>query len=268
MCSHAGKLVTPTGRRPPNRPLVSCVLTTRDRPRFLDIALRCFRSQTYRERELLIVDDGARYPADRGRIEAAGGRLLRVEPDTPLGTKLNVGVREARGAFCQKVDDDDWYAPRFLDTMVGMLYHVRSVVCRPTIAFVTPFLLFETARWDLRVSRPRNIPGATLLFSRDDWEAVPFRGVRSHEDLWFLIDQRRRGIEFLPVDALEQFVAIRHQADADARGHTWTHNPNGERLESQMTRLPKYSRPPEALLPGWARSFYRQLHRDARVRAG
>src|SRR5262245_41399113 len=85
---------------------------------------------------------------------------------------------------------------------------------------------------------------------------------------WFLIDQRRRGIDFLPVDALEQFIAIRHQADVDARGHTWTHNPDGETLESQMTRLPKYSRPPEALLPGWARSFYRELHLNARARAG
>jgi glycosyltransferase involved in cell wall biosynthesis len=247
---------------------VSCVLATRDRPRFLDIALRCYRSQTYRERELLVVDDGARYPADRERIEAAGGRLLRVEPDTPLGTKLNVAIGETRGALCQKVDDDDWYAPRFLDTMVGMLDHGRSVVCRPTIAFVTPFLLFETGRWDLRVSRPRNIPGATLLFSRDDWEAVPFRAVRSHEDLWFLMDQRRRGIEFLPVDALEQFVAIRHRADAGERGHTWTHNPDGERMESEMMRLPKHSRAPEAVLPHWARSFYRHLYLNAQARTG
>src|SRR5262249_37769051 len=119
-----------------------------------------------------------------------------------------------------------------------------------------------------RVSRPRNIPGATLLFSRADWEAVPFRAVRSHEDLWFLIDQRRRGIDYLPVDALEQVVAIRQQADADARGHTWTHNTDGARLEPPRGRLPTYWGGPEGLLPRWARSFYRQLPLDAQARAG
>ncbi|GJG85308.1 hypothetical protein tb265_04890 [Gemmatimonadetes bacterium T265] len=243
-----------------DRPRVSVILATRDRPRLLAVALRCYAEQRYAERELIVVDDGEQFPAHGDQVRAAGGRLVRVDPDTPLGEKLNAAVREARGTFCQKVDDDDWYGPRFLATMVAALLHARTVVCRPKVAFVTPFLLFEIARWELRVSRDRNVPGATLLFARDDWDATPFRRVRSHEDIWFLMDQRRRGVELLPVDALEQFVAVRHSAHPRERGHTWTHNPDGETLESHMTRLGLHARAPEAFLPGWALTFYRRLH--------
>lgn len=245
-----------------DRPRVSVILTTRDRPRFLAAALRCYAEQRYPARDLVVVDDGERFPADRERVRAAGGRLVRVDPGTTLGEKLNVGVRHARGMLCQKVDDDDWYGPRFLSTMIGALWHARALVCRPAIAFVTPFLLFEIARWELRVSRDRNVPGATLLFARDDWDAMPFRRVRSHEDIWFLMDQRRRGVDLLPVHALEQFVAIRHAAHARERGHTWTHNPDGETLESHMERLPQHARAPEAFLPRWALAFYRRLHAE------
>src|SRR5436190_19366183 len=91
-------------------PLVSVILPTCARPRLLPIALRCFEHQTYPRRELVVVDDGAAWPVDRSEILAAGGRLVRVPPGTPLGTKLNAGVSVARGELCQKMDDNDWYA--------------------------------------------------------------------------------------------------------------------------------------------------------------
>src|SRR5215831_526279 len=94
-------------------PLVSMVLSTRDRPHFLQVALACYRHQTYPQRELIVIDDGDHFPADESMIEAAGGRLMRMPADTPLGTKLNQGIQEARGWLCQKMDDDDWYGRRF-----------------------------------------------------------------------------------------------------------------------------------------------------------
>src|SRR5579875_774722 len=104
-------------RQTDGRPLVSVILTTRDRPRFLDIALACYAHQTYPDRELIVVDDGQEFPADPDRVAAAGGKLVRVPPGTPLGTKLNAGVREARGVLCQKMDDDDWYAANFMEKL-------------------------------------------------------------------------------------------------------------------------------------------------------
>ena len=80
------------------------VLTTRDRPGFLQVALACYQHQTYPLRELIVIDDGDQFPADESSVEAVGGRLIRVPPGTPLGTKLNLGLGEARGWLCQKMD--------------------------------------------------------------------------------------------------------------------------------------------------------------------
>ena len=37
-----------------DKPLVSMILTTRDRPRFLEVALRCYEHQSYAARELIV----------------------------------------------------------------------------------------------------------------------------------------------------------------------------------------------------------------------
>jgi glycosyltransferase involved in cell wall biosynthesis len=243
-------------------PPVSVILTTRDRPRFLSVALRCYAHQTYPHRELIIVDDGEEFPVDEQSVATLGGRLVRLDPGTPLGTKLNRGVEISRGPLCQKMDDDDWYAPRFLETMIGSVVSNRQQVCRPTLAFLMPFLFFDVARWQVRRSVDINAPGATLLFAREDWEAWPFRPVRFDEDVWYLLDHLKRGGTVLPVRAPEIFLAVRHRGASQDRGHTWTHQGNGEALEDYLGRRPLFAEGPEGLLPEWALQFYRELQRD------
>jgi glycosyltransferase involved in cell wall biosynthesis len=88
-------------------PLVSVILTTHERPHFLPTALACYRHQTYLPRELIVVDD-SQDEIDSGAIAAEGGRLIRMNPGTPLGVKFHQGLSEARGSVCQTMDDDDW----------------------------------------------------------------------------------------------------------------------------------------------------------------
>jgi glycosyltransferase involved in cell wall biosynthesis len=251
--------VTTSGVDPP---LISVVLTTRDRPRFLPIALECYRRQTYRNRELIVVDDGAEFPADPELVDAAGGRLIRMEPASMLGAKLNRGVMEARGCFCQKMDDDDWYAPNFMETMLSALLRSWSTVCRPTSAFLMHFLFFDVARWEIRESVGNNIPGATILFSRDAWEESPFRAVGNNEDNWFLRDQLDTGGTLAPVRALKTFLAVRHGGGGGDRGHTWTEQSSGQIVEDYMQNRPLLAGGPEALLPLWALDFYRSIQRE------
>src|SRR5262245_6508906 len=243
-------------------PLVSMVLTTRDRPQFLQVALACFRHQTYPRRELIVIDDGDRFPADMSMIEELGGRLIRMPAGTPLGTKLNRGIEGAHGWLCQKIDDD-WYGCRFLETMVSAFMQSRVKVCRPVIAFLPSFLFFELARWEIRRSIGNNVPGATLLFTREDWQQRPFRALYQDEDVWFLLDQIRQGLSVVPVPALEHFLAVRHRGAARDRGHTWTHQGDGRTLENYLEQRPLYHRSPEDLLPKWALDFYRQLHKES-----
>jgi glycosyltransferase involved in cell wall biosynthesis len=232
------------------------ILTTMDRPRFLRIALRCYRHQTYANRELIVVDDGAIHPVDESAVRDVGGDLVRLPPGTPLGDKLNAGIEQATGVYCQKMDDDDWYGPRFLERMVGELRASQIEVCQPAIAFVTPFLFFELAPWEIRRSMQNNIPGATLLFDREDWRDRPFRSVRRDEDVWFFFDQIRLGRAPVPVALEEQYLAVRHRGVAGDRGHTWTHQVGTETLEEYIRDRPLNTLQPESVLPRWAIDAY------------
>ena len=244
-------------------PLVSVILTTRDRPRLFSLALACYRQQTYSPRELIVVDDGAAYPADENAVAAAGGRVIRMPEGTPLGIKLNAGAASARGLLCQKMDDDDWYASRFLETMVGAWAAERRDACVPTLTYITGFLFFDLVHWEVRESVPRNIPGATLLFARDDWEERPFRALFNHEDVWYLLDQVRIGTRTLEVHNLDIFLAVRHGGMGSERGHTWTHQADGRLLEEYMSDRPLHHRQPADLLPEWALAIYRRLHEES-----
>jgi hypothetical protein len=245
------------------RPLVSVVLTTRDRPRFLPLALAGYRQQRYPHRELIVVDDGERFPADEAVVSAAGGRLLRMPPGTPLGSKLNAGIERARGYLIQKMDDDDWYGPEFLDGTIGALAASWETICQPTLVFLSPFLFFDLARWEIRRSAKGHLPGATLLFPRDLWEEQPFRPLPGDEDTWFLLDQTRLGAVVIEGEALTSFLAVRHAGIASDRGHTWVHQGSGERLDDFTMRLPLFGQPPETLLPDWALAAYHAMREPA-----
>jgi glycosyltransferase involved in cell wall biosynthesis len=243
-------------------PLVSVILTTRDRPRLFRVALSCYQQQTYPRRELIVVDDGHANPVDVDAVAAAGGRVVRSDSGTALGTKLNQGVAEAHGSLCQKMDDDDWYAPGFLERMVTALRETLTLVCRPTVAFLMPFRFFDVGRWEVRQSVDNNAPGATLLFAREEWQETPFRGLPQDEDVWFLLDQLAAGSVALPVRAPDTYLAVRHRGSLTDRGHTWTHRSNGQTLESSLLERSLYKEGPEALVPMWALDIYRDVQRE------
>jgi glycosyltransferase involved in cell wall biosynthesis len=246
-------------------PLVSVVLTTRDRPRFLTRAFDCYQHFLYPSRELIVVDDGEQFPVDAARLKAVGGRLIRTTPATPIGEKLNRALAIAGGSWCMKMDDDDWYGPQFLSTMMSALAEHRATVCRPTVAFLMPFLFFEVERWEVRRSLVNNVPGATLVFAREDWEHCPFRPLFQDEDMWFVLDQTRAGAGVLPVrapGALDSFLAVRHRRIGVDRGHTWTQQTDGRSLETYLKEERPLYKTPEQILPEWAVSFYRDLREE------
>ncbi|HVX30297.1 MAG TPA: glycosyltransferase [Nitrolancea sp.] len=242
-----------------DQPLVSVVLTTRDRPRFLAIALRAYAEQTYPNRELIVVDDGIEFPVDERTIRDLDGKLIRQPNGATIGAKLNAGVEIARGPLCQKMDDDDWYAARFLEAMVDARLRAQVEFCAPSVTFLMPFLFFELAAWEIRRSIANNVPGATLMFDRDDWRDQPFRNLGQDEDVWYFRDHRRKGGHFAPVQDIDVFLAVRHHGARGDRGHTWIHQHGRMTLEEYLQSRPLHTRQPDDLLPEWALHAYRDI---------
>ena len=250
---------------PTGRPHISVILATRDRPQFLALALACYQHQTWpsTDRELIVIDDGDQFPVADHAVEAVGGRLLRVPPGTPLGSKLNAGIAVARGRFIQKMDDDDWYGASFLEEMQATLAEAWKDRCHPALLFLSPFLFFDLAAWELRRSVPNHLPGATLHFPRSLWEEHPFRPLFGDEDTWFLLDHRRRGAGHLTCAARDTFLAVRHTTVTADRAHTWTHQMSGSLLEDYTSHLVLDPRQPDELLPAWAVMNYQRIRTGA-----
>src|SRR5258708_4663268 len=101
-------------------PLVSCIMPTADRRRFVPLALHYFMAQDYANRELVVLDDGADSIADlmpddpRVRYERLAGRRS-------LGEKRNLCIERARGELIMHWDDDDWMAPHRISYQVAEL---------------------------------------------------------------------------------------------------------------------------------------------------
>ena len=101
-------------------PLFSVLVTTRNRPGLLARALASIRTQTCRDLEVVVVNDGSR-PEFAGGYEALATGPVRFHtlPQTPAGHgpsyARNHAARQAQGAYLAFLDDDDeWTDPNYL----------------------------------------------------------------------------------------------------------------------------------------------------------
>ena len=98
--------------------LVSVVIPTFSRPDKLRRSLGSVLNQTYRNLDIIVVDDNADRPEDREAvarlIESFGdGRVTLIQNARPLGGAMtrNVGIEAARSEYIAFLDDDDEYLP-------------------------------------------------------------------------------------------------------------------------------------------------------------
>lgn len=102
-------------------PTVSVIITTFNRERFLGGAIQSVLSQTYRDFELLVLDNASSDGTAAVIARRTNPRIhyMRHEPLT-IGAARNLGVREARGEYVAFLDDDDEWLPRKLEQQVAV----------------------------------------------------------------------------------------------------------------------------------------------------
>jgi len=102
-------------------PLVSIVAATYNRRKFLPRALKSALQQTFRDWEMILVNDGGEEVGDI--VEQQGDSRIRYVNSDHVGKghALNVGLRLARGRYVAYLDDDDYYHPEHLERLVKAL---------------------------------------------------------------------------------------------------------------------------------------------------
>lgn len=122
-------------------PRVTVLMPVRDGARYLRQAIDSVLAQTYRDFELLIVDDGS--TDDSAAIAASYTdqriRLARNGGAAGLTGALNAGIDLARGEFIARMDADDISLPERLARQVAYLEaHPRCAVVAVKIRLISP----------------------------------------------------------------------------------------------------------------------------------
>lgn len=115
-----------------DRDMVSCLCVSRGYYRHVKRALECFKAQTYRRRELVLVHE---------ELEPAAAQLLATPdpfvtvvrvpsiPKQPIGRLRNISIRASRGGYLCCWDDDDWHAPARVERQLDRLLQSRADAC-------------------------------------------------------------------------------------------------------------------------------------------
>jgi glycosyltransferase involved in cell wall biosynthesis len=101
-------------------PLISVIVTTKNRIALLPRAIRSVLGQTCPSVELIVIDDGSDVPVvlpDSG----SKVRIIRNEVSKGISEARNTGFRAAAGEFFCMLDDDDWYLPEKLERQLRYL---------------------------------------------------------------------------------------------------------------------------------------------------
>ena len=118
--------IVPTVNGVPQRhegPAVSVIVPTHNRPEQLRETLESIAAQTFRDFEVLVVNDAGTDVRDV--VESFADRMavtyLAHEQNRQLAASRNTGIRAARGRYIAYLDDDDVFYPNHLETLVGAL---------------------------------------------------------------------------------------------------------------------------------------------------
>jgi glycosyltransferase involved in cell wall biosynthesis len=220
-------------------------MPTRNRPEFAARAVRYFLQQSYKESELIIVDDGAEplcLPSCDSRI-----RYIRLDKQLNTGGKLNLGISESRGEVLQRIDDDDYYHHHFIETALHCL--TRSGLEKSIVAWghFLVYLAGEDFARNWNLGWPA---GGSLGFSRSVWEKGHFREVPIGADEWFIKDHAE---ELVMVHAPELFMVVRHG------GNTWTTMRDNRTAEDFLRSLAMYPKRLDSIIGAENFAFYRTL---------
>lgn len=113
-------------------PLVSILMVARNAARYIDVAIRSAREQSFSDIEIVIVDDGSRDDtAQIARTHAQHDERVRLfeGPQKGLSAVRNISLDAARGRFAMVLDSDDILHPRHVEWLIAGQVQRGAEIC-------------------------------------------------------------------------------------------------------------------------------------------
>ena len=162
--------------------LCSVVIPVFNRQGVLRRAVASVRTQTFRDYELIVVNDCSTEPitdAIEDVLKGQNGRLLRHEVNRGAGASRNTGARAATGRYIAFLDsDDEWYPEKLARQIAVMQAEPGCAASCTGFALVSDGEVFDR-RLPPSVNDLREIlwgccisPGSTLVVERALYETT------------------------------------------------------------------------------------------------
>lgn len=104
-----------------SHPLVSVIITTYNREKYLETAIKSVVNQTYGNIEIVVVDDGSNFNYAASICDKFENCTYYHKPNGGISSARNYGIQAAKGEFIAFLDDDDCWAPTKLEIQVPIL---------------------------------------------------------------------------------------------------------------------------------------------------
>jgi len=189
-----------------NLPLVSCIMPTANRQKFIPFAIDYFLKQDYPNAELVIIDDGIESVAslipDNPKI-----KYFYTEPLGTIGVKRNYACEKASGEIIMHWDDDDWYAPDWISKLTdALLTSGADITGLNRVVFYSPSVNKHWMYEDSEEDKPW-LCGATMTYRKSFWQQHPFIDLQVGEDYDFVWNS---GAKIFALEYTEGFAALLH----------------------------------------------------------
>ncbi len=116
-----------------NNPLISIIVSVYNTDKYLNHCIGSIVAQTYKNIEILIVDDGSK-DVCRAMCDEWGKKDERIrvfhKENGGVSSAKNLGLKEAKGDLIAFVDGDDYIVENMYEEMLKALYETGSDIVR------------------------------------------------------------------------------------------------------------------------------------------
>ena len=201
------------GEKIQNEALVSIIIPTYNRPKWLVEAIRSAAHQSYPAIEIIVVDDGSLPCVNWPVLEQFGNVKYVYQENSGMGIARNSGLAISTGEYIQFLDDDDWLSMEAVQLKLAEFSSNPHLDVVYSDLYLTDENGIVTSRYFKHIRRPlpvgdlypvlveRNfIPIHGLLWKRQVLEKIGgFKNISGHED-WDCLIRASEFCTFGPLD--------------------------------------------------------------------
>ena len=182
------------------QPTVSVLIATNNRPDMLKSSVQSVLDQTYKDFEIVVVDDGQEISAENIVSEFTDKRISYIRHSEQKGCAGSrvTGIGLSKGRFVAFLDDDDTWEPNKLEMQVEKMKGASKDVGFSFTAVTNLFKERETVTqvpegeadyFERALSDFSGFLSVTLMFKREIFESVgmPDPKFPSHTDIEYII---------------------------------------------------------------------------------